>query len=250
MKIITFAILLLLALPGYSQHNLYTFNEGKYVDLATMKGFFDKSKKTLPDSFELKTLIYHKINKKDTVINYVQFSVKKKTSEPSSDAFTLDYQQDSLFLLLGQKLPGFKLKDMDGKEVSEQDLLGKPSVINFWATWCGPCVAEMPQLSRLKEYYKDKVNFISITENDVAKDHLADFLKDKDFNFQVLDRGEDYKHLLKIGAIPKNLFIDKNGMLRYIQQNYPILSMTKSLAIEDKNNYFTTIIEELIKESL
>ena len=139
---------------------------------------------------------------------------------------------------------------MDGKEVSEQDLLGKPLVINFWATWCGPCVAEMPQLSRLKEHYKDKVNFISITENDATEDHLDEFLKDKDFNFQVLDRGEDYKHLLKIGAIPKNLFIDKNGMLRYIQRNYPLSTSTKSLTIDDKDNYFTTIIEELIKESL
>jgi thiol-disulfide isomerase/thioredoxin len=250
MKIITFAIFLFLALPSYSQHNLYTFNEDKYVDFATMKGYFDKSKKTLPDSFELKPFIYHKIIKEDTVINYVQFSVEKKTVINNSVAFKLDYQQDSLFLLLGKKLPAFKLKDMNGKEVSGEDLRGKPSLINFWATWCGPCVAEMPQLSRLKEHYKDKVNFISITENDATVDHLADFLKDKDFNFQVLDRGEDYKHLLKIGAIPKNLFIDKNGVLRYIQQNYPMISMTKSLAINDKDNYFTTIIERLIKESL
>jgi hypothetical protein len=60
MKTITFAVFLFLALPGYSQHNLYTFNDDKYVDEATMKGFFDTSRKTLPDSFELKTLIYHK----------------------------------------------------------------------------------------------------------------------------------------------------------------------------------------------
>lgn len=249
MKTITFAIFLFLALPGYSQHNLYTFNDGKYVDEATMKGFFDTSRKTLPITMEFIPIIFHKIIKKDTVINYVRATVSKKTSEHNSDVFKLNYQQDSLFLLLGKKLPAFKLKDMDGKEVSEEDLLGKPSVINFWATWCVPCVAEMPQLSRLKEHYKDKVNFISITENDATADNLAEFLKDKDFNFQVLDRGQNYKHLLKIGAIPKNLFIDKNGMLRNIQRNYPLSTSTKSLTLDDKDNYFTTIIEELIKES-
>lgn len=140
-------------------------------------------------------LDYHKIIKKDTVINYVSFAVSKKSSAN------------------------------------------------------GPCIAEMPQLSKLKERYKDKVNFISITENDAAEDHLSDFLKNKDFNFQVLDRGQDYKNELKLMALPRNLFVDKTGILRYIQGNYPVSASAISMAIDDKDNYFTKIIDELIKDA-
>ncbi|HJY11135.1 MAG TPA: TlpA disulfide reductase family protein, partial [Flavobacterium sp.] len=160
--------------------------------------------------------------------------------------FKLVYKQDSTFLLLNKKLPDFKLKELAGNEISLTQLLGKPTLINFWSIWCGPCIAEMPQLSRLKEKYKDKVNFISITENNGVADNLKDFLKDKDFNFLVLESAEAYKRELKIKSIPKNLFLDKNGVLRYIEGNYPLDNNSASVDIDDKDNSFTKIIEELI----
>lgn len=249
MRTLSLVIIMLLALKSYSQHNLYTFNNGSFVDENKIRQHFDAAKKRLSSTLEMRTVIYHKIIKKDTVINYVVFSVAKKTSNKESVAFKFEYNQDSTFLLLNEKLPVFKLRDMDGKEISSTELLGKPTLINFWAILCGPCIAEMPQLSRLKERYKDKVNFISITENSTADDHLSDFLKDKDFNFQVLDRGKAYKDELKISSIPKNIFLDKKGVLRYIQGNYPMITGTTSMAIDDKDNYFTKIIDELIKDS-
>ncbi|NQX43061.1 Thiol-disulfide isomerase or thioredoxin [Pedobacter steynii] len=249
MRSISLVILLLLALKSYSQRNLYTFNNGSFVEEDKIKLYFDAAKKTLPSTHEMTTVIYHKLMKKDTVINYISFSVSKKTSNKESAVFKFEYKQDSTFLLLNQMLPAFKLRDMNGKEISSTQLLGKPTFINFWAIYCGPCIAEMPQLSRLKERYKDKVNFVSITENSTADDHLSDFLKNKDFNFQVLDGGQAYKDELKIAALPRNLFIDKNGVLRYIQGNYPAITGTTDMAIDDKDNYFTKIIEELIKNS-
>jgi len=249
MRSISLIILLLLALKSYSQRNLYTFNNGSFVEEDKIKVYFDAAKKTLPSTHEMTTVIYHKIMKKDTVINYVSFSVSKKTSNKESAVFKFEYKQDSTFLLLNQKLPAFKLTNMNGKEVSSTQLLGKPTLINFWAIYCGPCIAEMPQLSRLKERYKDKVNFVSITENSTADDHLSDFLKNKDFNFQVLDGGQAYKDELKIAALPRNLFIDKDGVLRYIQGNYPAINGTTNMSVDDKDNYFTKIIEELIKNS-
>lgn len=249
MRTVFLVILVFATFKSYSQHNLYTFNNGAFVDEDKIKLHFDRSKKTLPVTYEMKTVIYHKMIKKDTVINFVSFFVSKKTSVNESEEFKFEYKQDSTFLLLNQKLPAFKLKDLDGQEISLADLLGKPTVINLWATWCGPCIAEMPQLSRLKERYKDKVNFISITENDAVRDHLAEFLKDKDFNFQVLDGGQNYKNELKIAALPRNLFIDKTGVLRYIQGNYPININAAGTANDEKDNYFIKIIEELIKDS-
>ena len=249
MRIITLAVLLISALKSYSQHNLYTFNNGNFIEEDTIRLYFDAAKKTMPPTHVLKAVIYHKVIKKDTVINYITFSATRQSSSKDSAVPEFEYKQDSTFLLLNRELPAFRLKDMDGKEISSAGLLGKPTLINFWATYCGPCIAEMPQLSRLKERYKDKVNFISITENSTTGDHLHDFLKNKDFNFPVLDLGEAYKRELKIGALPKNLFLDKNGILRYIQGNYPINANSVPIGIDDKNNYFTRIIDELIEEA-
>ena len=124
------------------------------------------------------------------------------------------------------------------------------TVINFWAINCAPCIEEMPQLSRLKERYKDKMNFISITHDSKTRNNLVKFLEDKDFNFQVLELGELYEKELKIGAIPKNLFLDRKGVLRYIQSNYPLQRKSEVIEIidiDDKDNYFTKIINELIR---
>jgi len=241
---------LLLSIKGYSQHNLYTFNNGVLFPEKVIRLNFDAMKKSLPAGYDLKPVVYHKVVKKDTVINYISFLSSKKTSAEDSSDLQFKYQQDSTFLLLNQQLPGFQLNDMDGVKVSSSTLLGKPTLINFWATWCGPCIAEMPELSRLKEKYKDQMNFISITENNADEDNLKAFLENKDFNYQILDRGEAYKKKLKITAIPKNLFIDKKGVLRYIQANYPLSAEATPIPLESKDNFFTKIIEELIKETL
>jgi len=246
MKRILFVLLVLLSQKSFSQQNLYTFNDSKFLNETDIKKSFESVKKSLGPTFVLTTLIYHKVVKNDTIVNYVNFEVKKKVSEEETPDFKLVYKQDSTFLLLNKKLPDFKLKELAGNEISLTQLLGKPTLINFWSIWCGPCIAEMPQLSRLKEKYKDKVNFISITENNGVADNLKDFLKDKDFNFLVLESAEAYKRELKIKSIPKNLFLDKNGVLRYIEGNYPLDNNSASVDIDDKDNSFTKIIEELI----
>jgi len=243
-KMITL-VFFLLAVKGYSQYNLYTLNNGSFIEVNEIKRHLNSAKTTLPSAFEMTAVIYHKVVKNDTVINYINLLVSKKSSVKGSQELGFTYKQDSTFLLLNQRLPSFKLKDMNGKEIHAKKLLGKPTLINFWATYCGPCIAEMPQLSKLKQRYKDRMNFIAITENNVANDHLFDFLKNKDFNFQILVDGKTYVKKLKVSALPKNLFIDRYGILRYIQEGYPINIKGNGTAVND--NYFTEIIEKLIK---
>lgn len=250
MRSLVVLLLILIQQNISAQRNMYTFNNGGLLLNETeVKASFDTVKKTLPHSLVLTPVIYHKVIEKDTVINYIRFDANKRGSEQQSPGFEILYKQDSLFLLLDKKLPGFNLEELGGNKISFTQLLGKPTLINFWATYCGPCIAEMPQLSMLKEKYKDKMNFISITENSAVNDRLTDFLKDKKFNFQVLENGEMYKHELKISSLPRNLFIDKNGILRSIQGNYPVNANSAPLDINDKANYFTQIIEDLIKRN-
>ncbi|QNK63228.1 TlpA family protein disulfide reductase [Pedobacter sp. PAMC26386] len=193
-------------------------------------------------------IIYHRVTKNDTIVNFVEFHMEKKVAGKQQPEFNLSYVQKPIFLLLNKKLPSFSLKDLDGNELSSAQLLGKPTLINFWSIYCGPCIEEMPQLSRLKEKYKDQMNFVSITENSAIDDDLKGFLKNKGFNFQVLENGEDYKGKLKIAALPTNLFLDKDGVVRYIQRNYPLTAQSTPLGIDDKDNYFVKIIDQLIKD--
>ncbi|WP_187774930.1 TlpA family protein disulfide reductase [Pedobacter sp. BS3] len=151
------------------------------------------------------------------------------------------------FLLLGKKLPEFKLTDLRGDEFSSSQLIGKSALLNYWAIYCVPCVAEMPELNKLKEKYGDKMNFVAFTENTCKDDDLIKFLEKHPFNYYILQNAENYKKTLKISAIPRNLFIDKEGYVRYIQGNFPYTAfdLEKGIKKYDDNNYFVKIIEEL-----
>lgn len=247
MRFLFLIILTLSTFNSYSQKNVYTFNNGLFFSKDEINTYLAAGNKTQPPNYELRPIIYHKAINKDSIVNYLSFNVTRKTSTQQSPPSEFIYKQDSLYLLLDRPLPPFKLYDLDGKEISSEDLLGKPTLINFWAVTCPPCIEEMPQLSRLKERYKDEMNFISITHDGKTRNNLVKFLEDKDFNFQVLELGEAYEKELKIRSIPKNLFIDRKGVLRYVQGNYPLRSKSESIDIDDKDNYFTKIINELIK---
>ncbi|PRY52804.1 thiol-disulfide isomerase/thioredoxin [Arcticibacter pallidicorallinus] len=250
MRFLFLIVLTLLTFNSYCQKNVYTFNNGTFFSKDQINAYLSAGNKELPPTHELLPVIYHKAIIKDSIVNYLSFNVSNKTSTKQSSSSEFIYKQDSLYLLLNRPLPAFKLNDLNGKEISSEDLLGKPTLINFWAINCAPCIEEMPQLSRLKERYKDKMNFISITHDSKTRNNLVKFLEDKDFNFQVLELGELYEKELKIGAIPKNLFLDRKGVLRYIQSNYPLQRKSEVIEIidiDDKDNYFTKIINELIR---
>ncbi|SDL56202.1 Thiol-disulfide isomerase or thioredoxin [Pedobacter sp. ok626] len=246
MRLIIVVFLTFALQKSFAQTTVYTFNSSSVFTEAEIKKAFESVSQSLPSSEILVPNIFHTTTKKDTIVNFIEFAIRKRVAG-EQPIFKFTYKQDSTFLLLNNRLPAFKLKELGGKEVSLSQLIGKPTLINFWAIYCGPCIAEMPELSKLKEKYKDKMNFISITENNGTNDHLADFLKDKNFNFPVLENGQLYKKELKLRALPRNLFLDKDGVLRYIFVNYPVNANSIPLDLNDKGNYFTKIIEELIK---
>jgi len=219
----------------------------------------------LPSNVLVKPVIYHRITKKDSIINYLNFVVTKKdttslfeklfengkipiTSPIENDGFKLTFQQDSLYLLLGKKLPEFSLRDLNGEIFASKQLIGKPALINYWSIYCGPCVEEIPDLNKLMDTYADKMNFIAIAESACSEGELENFLEKRPFKFKMLTLGDEYKKELKIQAIPVNIFIDRNGIIKNIQKNYPIHDRSKNDEnIINENNYFVRIIEEMIK---
>ncbi len=81
--------------------------------------------------------------------------------------------------------PELKVKDLDGRELTLQTFKGKVVLLNFWATWCGPCRAEISGLIRIQEAYKDRVQIIGMDVDDNDAERLSAFVKDKGINYPV-----------------------------------------------------------------
>jgi len=106
----------------------------------------------------------------------------------------------------------FKLKDLNGKDVSLSDFKGKKVFLNFWATWCPPCKAEMPDIEKLYQETKDSDLVILAVNLGDNKDTVKSFIDKNKYNFTILlDLDQNIGMQYNITAIPTSFFIDKEG---------------------------------------
>ncbi|MFM5906742.1 MAG: TlpA family protein disulfide reductase, partial [Novosphingobium sp.] len=110
----------------------------------------------------------------------------------------------------GNQMPDFTLVDPAGKKLALTSLKGKPVLINLWATWCAPCVAELPQLDRLAESKHLRVLTVS---QDMQTDKVADFLKQRGVkNLEPwLDEKNDLSAHYEIQTLPTTILYDAEG---------------------------------------
>ena len=117
----------------------------------------------------------------------------------------------------GDAAPSLKLHDLKGAAHALEDYRGKPVVLNFWATWCVPCAAEMPLLSEMQSRYKDKVLFIAASvDDDDVKPAIAAFIKKHKGNALTVMTGASLDSLHDFGlapAMPGTVFIDAEGKI-------------------------------------
>ncbi len=113
-------------------------------------------------------------------------------------------------------LPDFTIYNSKGKEVQLSDFGGKPMIVNFWASWCPPCKAEMPDFQKAYEEYGDQIQFIMInmtTWEELPEDADA-FLKSTGYTFPVYyDRAGEAAEAYDIESIPQTLFISAEGKM-------------------------------------
>src|SRR5579871_1893468 len=82
-------------------------------------------------------------------------------------------------------VPAFSVTTLDGRQISLADLKGKVVLVNFWATWCPPCRAEIPDLMLLQEHYKDKLVVLGISEDDPPVEAVKKFVADQKMSYPV-----------------------------------------------------------------
>lgn len=117
--------------------------------------------------------------------------------------------------LVGQKAPDFSVETTDGKKLTLADFSGTPLVINFWATWCGPCFYEQSVLKSARATYEPKgVKFLGIVYQD-SKENVVPFLKELGEPFIVLFDPQSKMAIdYGVAGVPETFFISADGIIR------------------------------------
>ena len=113
--------------------------------------------------------------------------------------------------------PDFTVYDADGKPVKLSDMKGKPVVLNFWASWCPPCKAEMPDFDAVCKEYEGKVTFMMVNLTDGERETVEsarNFIHMMEYSFPVYyDTDMEASNTYGIQSIPTTFFIDADGGL-------------------------------------
>ena len=120
-----------------------------------------------------------------------------------------------------QQAPDFTLKSLEGSNLRLEEYRGQVVLINFWASWCGPCRQEMPLLDRLHHRYED-AGFAVLGVNVEGDVTPAQKVVDKTkVTFPVLiDEQQKVSELYSLEAMPSTVVIDRDGVVRYIHRGY------------------------------
>ena len=125
------------------------------------------------------------------------------------------YSSGKPLLREGVPAPNFSLPDLEGKKVSLTDFKGKIVLLNIWATWCAPCVAEMPSMEKLYQELKgEDFELLAISVDESGAEAVTPFIEKHNLGFPVLlDTKGEIKNLYQATGIPESFIIDKDGMI-------------------------------------
>jgi peroxiredoxin len=135
--------------------------------------------------------------------------------------------------------PNFTLKNIDGKNVKLSELSGNVVLINFWASWCGPCLQEMPLLNAIHQKYEPlgfTVLGVNVEENSA---NAKAFLAERGVDFPILlDSKNQVSKLYDVVAMPTTVVVDRDGNMRFLHQGY----------VPGDENEYRKMVKKLIRE--
>jgi DsbE subfamily thiol:disulfide oxidoreductase len=114
---------------------------------------------------------------------------------------------------IGSVAPAFTLKDLTGREVKLEDYKGKKVMLNFWATWCPPCKAEMPAMQELYQTKSSEIEILAVNLD--PQNNVAIFVNENGLTFPILlDHNGETQQTYSIISIPSTFIIDENGVIQ------------------------------------
>lgn len=124
--------------------------------------------------------------------------------------------------LKGEPAPDFSLDDLDGNTITLSDYQGQVVLLDFWATWCGPCLREMPVFVALdNQYPDDELKLIGIGVND-TESKVRSYATREEISFSIAMGNSQVKaDYGGVNAIPQTFLIDKKGIVRYVEHREP-----------------------------
>ena len=139
------------------------------------------------------------------------------TSIPSSETADSTNQSEDSSSENKNLAPNFTVYDVEGNEVYLTDFFGKPIVVNFWASWCGPCKMEMPDFNEAYETYKGEIEFLMVNMTDGSRetvDLASAFIADSGYTFPVYyDTNYSAAYTYSVSSLPTSYFINADGEL-------------------------------------
>lgn len=123
----------------------------------------------------------------------------------------------AIFAIRGQPAPDFALEDLNGQVYRLSELRGTPLVLNFWATWCPPCRAEMPLLESEAQRLLGQVLFLAINYQE-GPDLVQSFVEELDLQYMkvLLDPQGEVSSAYNVMALPMTFFLDREGVIQNI----------------------------------
>ncbi|MEC5424202.1 redoxin domain-containing protein [Virgibacillus sp. C22-A2] len=117
---------------------------------------------------------------------------------------------------VGDVASDFELTTLDGDTVKLSDFRGERVMLNFWATWCPPCRAEMPDMQKFHEEKDIVILAVNLTDTETNSKHVPDFVEEYGLTFPVLmDEHSKVSDLYRIKPIPTSYMIDSKGLIQY-----------------------------------
>lgn len=128
-----------------------------------------------------------------------------------------DVDNTSAAPAVGYTAPNFTLETLDGDSFTLSEMRGQPVVLNFWATWCPPCRAEIPYFQAASRKYNGQVAIVGIDDGEPA-DTVAPFVAELGMSYPVaLDLHSEISKQYRVNSLPSTFFVDRNGTIRHIQ---------------------------------
>ena len=145
----------------------------------------------------------------------ISLNTNQASLHPKLTTSTIMSKAEAAEISEGIAAPDFAFTDLaTGRNMKLSDLRDKPVFLNFWATWCPPCVKELPHIQAKYEQYKDKINFVAISL-DGEQEAPAQFVPSRGYTFPVGYGNErEISRAYNVEAIPMSFIIDTSGIVK------------------------------------